>query len=39
MTYLLNGSVMLAYLSDFIKIKKKIYKKQTNKYFKYKIQN
>ena len=26
-------------LSDFIKMKKKFIKKQTNKYFEYKIQN
>ena len=39
MTHLLNGSVKSIYLSDFIKMKKKFMKKQTNKYFKYKIQN
>ena len=34
MTHLLNGLVVLTYLFDFIKMKKKkIMKKQTNKYF------
>ena len=37
MIYLLNGLVVLTCLSNFIKMKKKIYEKQTNKYFKYKI--
>ena len=32
-THLLNGSVVSSCLSDFIKMKKKIIKKQTNKYF------
>ena len=31
--YLLNGSIVLTCLSDFIKMEKKIMKKQTNKYF------
>ena len=31
-THLLNGLVVSIYLSDFIKIKKKFMKKQTNKY-------
>ena len=33
MTYLLNGSIVSTCLSYFMKMKKKIMKKQTNKYF------
>ena len=37
-TYLLNESVVLSYLSNFIKMKKKIMKKKkTNKYFNIKF--
>ena len=39
MTHLLNGLVMSTCLLNVIKMKKKIMKTQTNKYFKYKIQN
>ena len=37
MTYLLNGLVVSTCLSNFIKMKKKIMKKQTNKYFNIKF--